>query len=150
MGETLQSERFGGTDGDGGSMRASMFSGRLPTRLDRENRFFIDRDGRLFHHILNYLRDGKFPVNLSVSERSELEREASFYGLEAMAAHLRADLKVRTDNGDGHGVFGTAAQGRAVSAGQVAEQVLNRCLEEWPEFPEFVLRILDTLCEAGG
>jgi len=128
-------------------MLASMFSGRIPTWRDADGRFFIDRDGRLFHHILNYLRDGKYPLALSSTERCELEREASYFGLEALAAHLRADLKPRV---------GTAAESdtvgplRVLPAKEAADQMLNRTLEEWPEFPQFLRGVMGKLYEVGG
>lgn len=149
--DTLRSERFGGgNEFEVGSMLASMFSGRIPTRQDSEGRFFIDRDGRLFHHILNYLRDGKFPVSLTSSERWELEREASFYGLEALAGHLRADLKPRAASGDQTVGLDIASSKRVLTAAEAAQQVLNSCLEDWPEFPDFVQQVMDQLYEAGG
>lgn len=39
---------------------------------------FLDRDGKHFRHILNWLRDGVVP-NLSDLECSELVREAEYY-----------------------------------------------------------------------
>ena len=44
---------------DSNSMLAAMFSGRHFTSMDGEGRYFIDRDGTHFRHILNYLRDGE-------------------------------------------------------------------------------------------
>lgn len=41
---------------------------------------FVDRDGKLFRHVLNWLRDGVVPT-LSDSEYSELLREAEYYQL---------------------------------------------------------------------
>lgn len=176
---TLQGERFGSETEAGGSMLSSMFSGRMPTRVDGDGRFFIDRDGRHFHHILNYLRDGKFPRLLPLAERLELEREASFYGLEALASHLRADLHVpglflvaadaeRDYSPDGVtlGEAACAAETMAgiaigsgagspsarqiVSAAEAADGVLNGCLEAWPEFPRYVRNLLSRLLAAGG
>lgn len=40
-------------------MLAAMFSGRHDLDTDSEGRYFIDRDGTYFKHILNYLREGK-------------------------------------------------------------------------------------------
>ena len=39
------------------SMLAAMFSGRHELDTDSEGRYFIDRDGTYFIHILNFLRD---------------------------------------------------------------------------------------------
>lgn len=131
-------------------MLASMFSGRIPTWRDADGRFFIDRDGRLFHHILNYLRDGKYPLALLSTERCELEREASYFGLEALAAHLRADLKPRASTEDAAAQDDTAGLVRVLSAKDAADRMLNRILEEWPEFPKFLRGVMGKLYEVGG
>jgi hypothetical protein len=41
---------------------------------------FVDRDGKHFRHVLNWLRDGAIPV-LSESEYQQLLREAEYYQL---------------------------------------------------------------------
>lgn len=66
------------------SMLGRMFSGEHPVLRDEHGCFVIDRDGRHFHHILNYLRDGSIPIGLSRVERLELLREVDFYGLRAL------------------------------------------------------------------
>ncbi|CAJ1346347.1 unnamed protein product [Effrenium voratum] len=60
----------------------------LPVLRDADGSFFIDRDGRQFHHILNYLRDGTLPIGLSRVDRLELLREADFYGLKALYSFI--------------------------------------------------------------
>ena len=39
-----------------GSMFEAMFSGHYPIKKQLDGTVFIDRDGRHFHYILNYLR----------------------------------------------------------------------------------------------
>mmetsp|Transcript_5591 Transcript_5591/g.7164 ORF Transcript_5591/g.7164 Transcript_5591/m.7164 type:complete len:256 (-) Transcript_5591:91-858(-) len=73
---------------DPSSMLGRMFSGELPVLRDDDGSFVIDRDGRHFHHILNYLRDGSVPIGLSRVERLELLRELDFYGLTALYATI--------------------------------------------------------------
>ncbi|EXC31701.1 FH protein interacting protein FIP2 [Morus notabilis] len=72
------------------SMLAAMFSGRHTVCQDPEKFLklseflqgfvFVDRDGKHFRHILNWLRDGVVPI-LKDSEYSELQREAEYYQL---------------------------------------------------------------------
>lgn len=69
---------------DQDSMLGLMFSGKHPVLRDADGCYFIDRDGRQFHHILNYLRDGTLPIGLSRVDRLELLREADFYGLKSL------------------------------------------------------------------
>ena len=65
------------------SMIGSMFSGRHALILDKEEFYFIDRDGTHFRHILNFLRNPeKFQLNLSGEHRIELIGEVKYYGLE--------------------------------------------------------------------
>ncbi|KAI3987374.1 hypothetical protein MKX01_022655 [Papaver californicum] len=63
------------------SMLAATFSGRHTLSQDSEmGPVFVDRDGKHFRHILNWLRDGVIPV-LKDSEYMELLREAEYYQL---------------------------------------------------------------------
>lgn len=66
------------------SMLGRMFSGEHPILRDDDGAFIIDRDGRHFHHILNYLRDGSVPLGLSRVERIELLREVDFYNIKPL------------------------------------------------------------------
>jgi len=63
------------------SMLAAMFSGRhmLPHH-PTTGTVFVDRDGKHFRHVLNWLRDGAIPV-MSESEYQQLLREAEYYQL---------------------------------------------------------------------
>lgn len=66
------------------SLFDAMFSGRHNVKPDESGCYFIDRDGRYFHVILNYLRDRTF--NYVTEEPDfkylmELRAEAEFYGL---------------------------------------------------------------------
>eukprot|EP00913_Durusdinium_trenchii_P004382 g4061.t1 len=56
------------------SMLGLMFSGKHPVLRDADGCYFIDRDGRQFHHILNYLRDGTLPIGL-LDQLAEKKRQ---------------------------------------------------------------------------
>jgi hypothetical protein len=63
------------------TMIGVMFSGRhaLPAA---GKRFFIDRDGTHFRHILNFLRQPEeFSVDLPAGQLKELKKECEYYGL---------------------------------------------------------------------
>ena len=60
-------------------MLAVMFSGRHPFSKDREGRYFIDRDGQYFGHILSYLRSDALPPE---DVAQFVLREAEFFCLQ--------------------------------------------------------------------
>ncbi|XP_068341157.1 FH protein interacting protein FIP2-like [Pyrus communis] len=86
------------------SMLAAMFSGRHSLCQEAEKGYvFLDRDGKHFRHILNWLRDGIVPT-LKDSEYSELLREAEYYqllglidGIHAVLNKKREDEEVDTE-----------------------------------------------------
>ena len=76
-----------------GTFLEVMFSGRhdYPTEIDEEDgSYFIDRDGRHFHHVLNFMRVGSV-ISLPDGDtaRDELSVEADFYGLEGLIRAIR-------------------------------------------------------------
>jgi uncharacterized protein YjbI with pentapeptide repeats len=84
------------------SMLGAMFSGRFELSKQADGSFFIDRDGRLFGHVLNWLRDRTLPVGaLSADDREALRVEANFYHLPELASALddadEADSAVKPD-----------------------------------------------------
>lgn len=84
IGGTKFTTTLGTLQAESTSMLGRMFSGELPVQRDSDGSYVVDRDGRHFHHILNFLRDGSVPIGLSRVERLELLRELDFYGLTAL------------------------------------------------------------------
>merc|ERR1719289_601818 len=56
-----------------------MFSGRMEVLTDTEGWILIDRCGKHFNIVLNYLRDGQVPLPELQSEIEELHNEAKYY-----------------------------------------------------------------------
>ncbi|RYR32602.1 hypothetical protein Ahy_A10g047137 isoform A [Arachis hypogaea] len=89
------------------SMLAAMFSGRHTLCLDSDKAMsnsgyvFVDRDGKHFRHILNWLRDGVVPT-LEDSEYNELLREAEYYQLLGLIDGINTVLNKRKEDDDLH------------------------------------------------
>ncbi|KAJ0735797.1 putative chromatin remodeling & transcription regulator BTB-POZ family [Helianthus annuus] len=78
------------------SMLAAMFSGHHTVCKDDKGYVFIDRDGKHFRHILNWLRDGVAPIrNLSDLERVELLRKAEYYHLLGLVNKINEVLNIK-------------------------------------------------------
>ena len=57
--------------------------------VDDQGRWFIDRDGQLFQHLLNYMRTRQRPTQKVVQEmRDQLLAECDFFGIDALAKNL--------------------------------------------------------------
>ncbi|XP_076950007.1 FH protein interacting protein FIP2-like [Bidens hawaiensis] len=81
------------------SMLTAMFSGRHALCKDSEGYVFVDRDGKHFRHILNWLRGG-LTHNLSELERIdllELSEEAEYYQLLGLVEKINEVLKRKED-----------------------------------------------------
>src|SRR3990167_652728 len=82
---------------------------RVPSLRDDEGYIFVDRDGELFRHVLNYLRTGKLfkPDNLPLAQ---LELELDFYQVKR-AVDDRSELrKENLINTKSSGDFATFSQ----------------------------------------
>ncbi|XP_025016399.1 BTB/POZ domain-containing protein kctd15-like isoform X1 [Tetranychus urticae] len=78
------------------SRLARMFNGSIPIVLDSlKQHYFIDRDGEMFRHILNFLRTSAAPVNEDYPELDLLYEEAKFYAISQLIRLLEELRKQR-------------------------------------------------------
>ncbi|XP_063159209.1 BTB/POZ domain-containing protein KCTD11 [Candoia aspera] len=71
------------------SMLGAMFRGPRPALLDSCGNYFIDRDGKAFRHVLNFLRFGRLDLPEGYAELSLLRAEADFYQIRPLLEELR-------------------------------------------------------------
>ncbi|KFO23730.1 BTB/POZ domain-containing adapter for CUL3-mediated RhoA degradation protein 3 [Fukomys damarensis] len=75
------------------TMLKAMFSGRMEVLTDSEGWILIDRCGKHFGTILNYLRDGAVPLPESRREIEELLAEAKYYLVQGLVEECQAALQ---------------------------------------------------------
>merc|ERR1711936_1229719 len=75
------------------NMLRAMFSGRMEVLTDSEGWILIDRCGKHFGSILNFLRDGDVPVPDKMREVQELQAEAKYYCIEELSELCEKSLK---------------------------------------------------------
>merc|ERR1712001_620764 len=75
------------------NMLRAMFSGRMEVLTDSEGWILIDRCGKHFGTILNFLRDGDVPVPDFRREVQELQAEAKYYCIEELSELCEKSLK---------------------------------------------------------
>lgn len=54
----------------------------------------INRDGKFFRYILNYLRDGEVDVSMNGHDLKQLYKEACYYQLEGLMKDIEDNLDV--------------------------------------------------------
>lgn len=75
------------------NMLRAMFSGRMVVLSDKEGWVLIDRCGKHFNKILNYLRDGSVTLPDNRCEISELLAEAKYYLITGLASQCEKVLE---------------------------------------------------------
>lgn len=79
---------------------ASICDGHTPVNIDPEGWVILERNGRHFGVVLNFLRDGTVPLPESTRELEELLKEAQFYRLQGLAQHCLNTLQKRRSGVD--------------------------------------------------
>jgi len=74
-------------------MLRAMFSGKLEVLTDAEGWILVDRCGKHFGTILNFLRDGSTPLPDTVKSLAELLAEAKYYCIEELAESCERALE---------------------------------------------------------
>ncbi|XP_043373019.1 BTB/POZ domain-containing adapter for CUL3-mediated RhoA degradation protein 1 isoform X2 [Dermochelys coriacea] len=75
------------------TMLKAMFSGRMEVLTDSEGWILIDRSGRHFGTILNYLRDGSVSLPESQRELEEMLSEARYYLIQGLVEDCQLALQ---------------------------------------------------------
>lgn len=80
------------------TMLKAMFSGRMEVLTDKEGWILIDRCGKHFGTILNYLRDDTVTLPQSRQEIQELMAEAKYYLIQGLVSLCQAALQDKKDS----------------------------------------------------
>jgi len=75
------------------NMLRAMFSGRMEVLTDTDGWILIDRCGKHFGTILNFLRDGSVPLPETKRELLELQKEVKYYLIQELATIIDSQLK---------------------------------------------------------
>ncbi|XP_057368601.1 BTB/POZ domain-containing protein kctd15-like [Daphnia carinata] len=91
----------------GESRLAKMFNGGIPIVLDSlKQHYFIDRDGQMFRHVLNFVRNGRLLLPDDFADVELLLEEAKYYDIIPMVKALevlRMERRMRNGQyGDKH------------------------------------------------
>ncbi|XP_042364075.1 BTB/POZ domain-containing protein KCTD21-like [Plectropomus leopardus] len=70
------------------SMLGAMFTGQIPVLRDNRGNVFIDRDGKVFRYILNYLRSSSLDLPDGFSELALLRREVDFFQIRPLLEEI--------------------------------------------------------------
>ncbi|XP_031416794.1 BTB/POZ domain-containing adapter for CUL3-mediated RhoA degradation protein 1 isoform X2 [Clupea harengus] len=77
------------------SMLSSICDGHTEVTTDSEGWVVLDRCGRHFGLVLNFLRDGTVPLPESTRELEEVLKEAQFYRVQGLVQHCLSTLQKR-------------------------------------------------------
>ena len=78
------------------SKLSKLFNGEIPIVLDTiKHHYFIDRDGKLFRYVLNFMRTERVMLSADFDEYESLLDEAKFFQLESMIKQIEDMMSQR-------------------------------------------------------
>jgi len=66
------------------SMLGAMFSQNMPSNVDKDGYYFIDRNGKIFEYILQYLRSDELSLPKEFKDFDLLKREMDFFQIKPL------------------------------------------------------------------
>ncbi|KAK2518966.1 Kctd4 [Columba livia] len=72
------------------SFLEGIINGKIMCPFDADGHYFIDRDGLLFRHILNFLRNGELLLPEGFRENQLLAQEAEFFQLKVLSDAVKS------------------------------------------------------------
>ncbi|XP_067655050.1 BTB/POZ domain-containing protein KCTD15-like [Haliotis asinina] len=84
------------------SMLGAMISGKFPMTQDQNGHMFIDRDGQIFRHILNFLRSTRLALPAQFSDYDLLLIEADFYQISPLIDAVNHALENKCEKLESH------------------------------------------------
>jgi len=80
------------------NMLRAMFSGRMEVLTDADGWILIDRNGKHFGAILNFLRDGSIPLPEQKRDLAELLAESKYFCIEELSQACESNMSKLGDN----------------------------------------------------
>ena len=114
-----------------------MFSGSEEIAQDSIGNYFIDRDGSLFRHVLNFLRTRKLCLPQPFDELEQLSAEADFYQVDNLTKAiqtLREDRRRNPPPSDDLGVIVIIEFGASLFVSG-RDTLIEDVFEEWDTTP---------------
>ncbi|KAJ9593996.1 hypothetical protein L9F63_014556, partial [Diploptera punctata] len=100
------------------SRLAKLFNGSIPIVLDSlKQHYFIDRDGGMFRHILNFMRNSRLLIPENFADLDLLLEEARYFDIAPMCRQLEQMKKDRLKNG-GNNASGNSSNTKTVTSGR--------------------------------
>uniref|UniRef100_A0A0K8S8E3 BTB domain-containing protein n=3 Tax=Lygus hesperus TaxID=30085 RepID=A0A0K8S8E3_LYGHE len=96
------------------SRLAKLFNGSIPIVLDSlKQHYFIDRDGGMFRHILNFMRNSRLLIPDTFTDLDLLLEEAKYFEIQPMIRQLEQMKRDKSRKGGGkNGPEGGSVDGR--------------------------------------
>ncbi|KAK2166597.1 hypothetical protein LSH36_37g02000 [Paralvinella palmiformis] len=113
------------------SKLARLFNGSIPIILDSlKQHYFIDRDGKMFRHVLNFLRTSRLVLPQGFNEFDLLYDEARYYDIPQMVKAVEQSrtvkyIKSEVSNSDVGVVAGSSTTTTTTSTSQDEEQIVD-------------------------